>query len=123
MQLLHTVMDKASRRIMVIGSGVLFALLGLAVSYTLPGEMFPREDQGQISIEGQASQTATLEHTDRYVKELDAILATYPEIERRVTQVNNPTYEIFIQLADDRKRTTSDDPKGSQIPPSRYCRD
>ncbi len=108
MRLLHSVIDKAFRRIMVITSGVLFALLGVAIYYTLPGEMFPREDQGQISIEGQASQTATLEHTDRYVKEVDSILATYPEIERRVTQVNNPTYDIFIQLADDRKRSTAD---------------
>lgn len=105
---LHAVMDKASHRIMTLGCGVLFAALGLGVYYTLPGEMFPREDQGQISIEGQASQTATLEHTDRYVKELDAVLATYPEILRRVTQVTNPTYEIFIQLADDRKRTTAE---------------
>jgi multidrug efflux pump len=108
MRLLHSAMDKASHRAMIIASGVLFALLGLAVYSTLPGEMFPREDQGQISIEGQASQTATLDHTDRYVKELDSILATYPEITRRVTQVNNPTYEIFIQLADDRQRTTAE---------------
>ena len=105
---LHQVMDKASHRLMIILSGILFAAFGLAVYYTLPGEMFPREDQGQISIEGQASQTATLEHTDRYVNEVDSILATYPEIERRVTQVNNPTYEIFIQLSEDRKRTTAD---------------
>jgi len=67
-RLLHMVMNKAFRRAMVILSAVLFALLGVAVYYTLPGEMFPREDQGQISIEGQASQTATLDHTDRYVK-------------------------------------------------------
>lgn len=107
-RLLHSVMDRAYRRTMVILSGVLFALLGLAIYYTLPGEMFPREDQGQISIEGQASQTATLEHTDRYVKEVDSILATYPEIERRVTQVNNPTYEIFLQLADKRQRSTAE---------------
>lgn len=107
-ELLHMVMDKASRRFITIGSAILFALLGLAIYYTLPGEMFPREDQGQIAIEGQSSQTATLEHTDRYVKELDAILATYPEIERRVTQVNNPTYEVFIQLADNRKRSTAE---------------
>jgi multidrug efflux pump len=107
-KLLHQVMDRAYHRLMVILSGVLFALLGLAVYYTLPGEMFPREDQGQISIEGQASQTATLEHTDRYVNEVDAILASYPEITRRVTQVNNPTYEIFIALDEDRKRSTAE---------------
>jgi multidrug efflux pump len=105
---LHAMMDKTSRRIIVIVSGILFALLGLAVYYTLPGEMFPREDQGQIGIEGQASQIATLEHTDRYVNEVDSVLATYPEIIRRVTQVTNPTYDIFIQLADDRKRSTAE---------------
>ncbi|MBX9805886.1 MAG: efflux RND transporter permease subunit [Alphaproteobacteria bacterium] len=105
---LHSLMDVASRRMAVIFSGLAFALLGLAVYYTLPGEMFPREDQGQISIEGQASQTATLEHTDRYVNEVDAVLATYPEITRRVTSVNNPTYDIFIQLDDNRKRTTAE---------------
>jgi len=39
---------------------------------------------------------------------VDAVLATYPEIERRYTQVNNPTYEVFIQLTDDRKRSTAE---------------
>jgi multidrug efflux pump len=107
-QWLHALMEKASRRFMVILTGILFALLGLAVYYTLPGEMFPREDQGQISIEGQASQIATLEHTDRYVNEVDQILATYPEIIRRVTQVTNPAYDIFIQLSDDRARSTAE---------------
>jgi multidrug efflux pump len=106
--MLHAVMDKASRRIMIIVAGFFFALLGLGVYYTLPVEMFPREDQGQISIEGQASQSATLEHTDRYVDQLDHILAQYPEIERRVTNITNPTYDVFIQLADDRKRSTEE---------------
>jgi multidrug efflux pump len=106
--LLHKIIKTAWRRSLVIGSGLLFALLGLAIYFTLPNEMFPREDQGQISIEGQAAQTATLEHTDRYVKEIDAILATYPDIERRVTTVNNPTYDIFITLKEDRQRSTAD---------------
>lgn len=113
--MLHTVMHKAFRRMIVVLSGILFATLGLAIYYTLPGEMFPREDQGQIGIEGQASQTATLEHTDRYVKEVDAILASYPEVERRVTQVNNPTYDIFVSLYDNRKRTTAEIEKDLEV--------
>lgn len=114
-QLLQKVMDKASHRFTVIGSGILFALLGLGIYYTLPGEMFPREDQGKISIEGQASQTATLDHTDRYVKELDSILATYPDIERRYYSINNPTYDFIITLKDDRKRSTADIEKDLKV--------
>lgn len=88
-------------------AGAVFALIGYVCFLGLPRELFPKEDQGAIFIDGQATQSATLEYTDRYVKQLDDLLATYPEIKRRVTNINNPTYDISIQLNEDRTRPTS----------------
>ena len=102
---LRKLLDKKGK---VVLSGIAFALLGWVVSENLPKELFPKEDQGTIFIDGQASQSATLEYTDKYVKQLDDLLATYPEIMRRVTQVNNPTYDVSIQLHKDRARTTAE---------------
>lgn len=84
----------------VVISAVGFALLGLIIHRNLPSELMPREDQGNFMIEGQAPQTATLEYTERYVKQIDEMLAALGgEVERRVTQVISPTFDISVQCA------------------------
>lgn len=103
--LLQKDLKKPLRAIIV---GVLFALFGYAVFTTLPSERFPREDQGMISIDGQANQSATLEHTDRYVAEIDKIVGEIPEVDRRVIEVKNPTYDGNIQLKEKRARSTKE---------------
>ncbi|MEI8295531.1 MAG: efflux RND transporter permease subunit, partial [Alphaproteobacteria bacterium] len=54
--------------------------------------------------------SSTIAYTDRYVQKIDTVLNSVTEIERRVTQVTNPTYEMGIQLinARDRSRSTDD---------------
>lgn len=89
-------------------AGLVLAVVGTLTFVKLPKELFPKEDQGAIFVEGQASQSSTLDHTDKYVIQLDKILAEYPEIKRRVTQINNPTYDVSIQLNEDRSRTTEE---------------
>ena len=91
-----------------ISAGLIVALIGLLSYYGLPKELFPTEDQGAIFIEGQSAQSATLEYTDKFVGQLDAVLGTIPEIDRRITQINNPTYDVSIQLKEDRKRSTAE---------------
>lgn len=100
--------ETRKKSLLTVLGGAVFALLALFVFYQLPNEMFPKEDQGSIFIDGQASQSATLEYTDKYVKELDDVIASVPEVKRRVTQINNPTYDVSMQLHENRKRTTKE---------------
>jgi multidrug efflux pump len=85
-----------------------FALVGYIVYRNLPSEFTPKEDQGIITIDGQAPQTSTLEYTERYIQRIDEIIGSIPEIERRVLQIINPTFDASIHLKSDRKRSTDD---------------
>jgi multidrug efflux pump len=87
---------------------VAFALLGYIVHRNLASEFTPKEDQGVITIDGQAPQTSTLEYTERYIQRIDDIIGSIPEIERRVMQIINPTFDASIHLKADRKRSTDD---------------
>lgn len=92
-----------------VASGGGFALIGLLFYISLPQEFTPREDHGYISIEGQAPPSSTIGYTDRYVQKIDTVLDSIEEIERRVTQITNPTYEMGIQLKNARNRSRSTD--------------
>lgn len=92
----------------LIAAGIGFAIIGAMVYVKLPKELMPNEDRGMIYLDGQAPQSSTLDYTDRYVRQIDDILATIPEITRRVTEVNNPTFDISIQLDDQRQRSTKE---------------
>jgi len=87
-------------------SAVSFALLGVVLYKTLPSELWPKEDNGFISFNGTSPQTASLDFTDKYLQQIDEIIAEIPDVERRVTQITNPTFEGSIKLKDDRKRAT-----------------
>ncbi len=95
-------------RLHVVGIAIAFSLFGYIIYRNLPSEFTPREDQGTITIEGQSPQTATLEYTERYVEMIDNILGSIPEIDRRVTQIINPTFDVSLQLKNDRKRSTEE---------------
>lgn len=88
--------------------GASFAIFGLLLFLLLPKEYFPREDQGSLFIEGQAPQSATLEYTDRYVSQLDHFISTLDDVERRVSQINNPTYDVSVNLKENRKKSTEE---------------
>lgn len=82
----------------ILAGGFLF-VLGIVAIMGLPRQFMPNEDKGKIYINGQAAPSSTLDFTDRYVKQIDDILATYPEISRRVTNItNSTTYDISIEL-------------------------
>ncbi len=97
------------KRVRMAFLGLSFAGLGGVVYLLLPSEYFPQEDQGSIFIEGSAPHSATLAYTDRYVSQIDKFLGSLPDdIEKRVTQINNPTYDISVQLKADRKHSTAE---------------
>lgn len=97
-----------SMRVRITLIGGLFAAFGGLVYMLLPQEYFPKEDQGSIFVEGQAPQSSTLSYTDRYVRQLDQFLDTFEDIERRITQINNPTYDVRINLKPGRALSTEE---------------
>lgn len=89
---------------------IAIAGLGYLTHRFMPAETIPYEDQGSISISGQAQQSSTVAYTERYVRMLDDIINKIPEIERRVINITNPTFDGYIQLKprDQRKRNTEE---------------
>ncbi|GHS91157.1 membrane protein [Alphaproteobacteria bacterium] len=83
-----------------------FAGLGFAVYLTLPPQLFPKQDTGEIRIEGHSPQSATIDYTERYIQELDALLAAIPEVESRDISITNPTFKSVITLKSNRKRSS-----------------
>jgi multidrug efflux pump len=89
-----------SQRLYVLGCAAGIAILGLWVYIFLRSEFVPQADTRSIQIEANAPQSATIEYTERHIQDLDKILALYPEIERRITVINNPTVDISIELVE-----------------------
>ncbi len=97
------------KRFLTIGCGILLSVLGGVIYQYLPSELTPKEDQGAILVEGHAPLSATLSYTEGYVEQIDTYLAKeFPDIERRVTQINNPSFDINIELKKNRKLSTDE---------------
>jgi multidrug efflux pump len=97
-----------TKRIQVLSVAGLTSLLGLGVYVLLPSEFMPREDVGAFMIEGTAPQSSTVEFTEYHLGKMDDILSLYPEIDRRVANIINPTFDVAIDLDEKRDRTTND---------------
>lgn len=93
----------------VLGA-ILIWVIGTVVYLYLPAETTPYEDQGSMRIDGQAPQSSTMAYTERYVNMLDEAIKKIPEVERRVINITNPTFEGSIQLKSmtERNRSTED---------------
>ncbi len=89
-----------AHRMHILGVAFATSLLGIWVCVFLRFEYFPPEDTRSIFIDVSASQSATLEYTERHINDVDKILASYPEIERRISSINNPTATINAELTD-----------------------
>lgn len=97
-----------NHRLSVILVSLAFASIGFLEFKTLPLQLFPKEDTGWIAIEGHAPQSATLEYTEKYIKELDDLIAPIPEIESRDLSINNPTFKGYITLKERSKRSSDE---------------
>ncbi len=86
------------KRLMVALGAIGFAGLGYTIHQYLPAETQPYEDQGHLKIEGQAPQSSTLAYTERYVRLLDEAIDKIPEVDRRVINITNPSFDGYIQL-------------------------
>ncbi len=98
------------KRLITVLIAIGIACLGYIVHQYLPAETTPYEDQGSIRIDGQAPQSSTMGYTERYVEMLDQAIQKIPEVERRVINITNPTFEGSIQLKSksERERSTED---------------
>jgi multidrug efflux pump len=96
------------KRLWTIAVGIVFAGLGGVIYNYLPSELTPKEDQGFIMIEGHSPLSATLGYTESYVEKIDRFLSNMEDIETRVTQINNPSFDISVTLKKDRKMSTDE---------------
>ncbi|MBP9752263.1 MAG: efflux RND transporter permease subunit [Proteobacteria bacterium] len=105
----HYLKVALDNRLKTISIGVGLALFGLFQWQFLPKMQSPKEDTGYVFIKGHAPYTATIDYTEKYVKQLDAFIAQIPEVERRSTNITNATqFDAFVTLKKDRSRTSEE---------------
>lgn len=105
----ESLLNKAlNHRVAVVSVALVFAAFGYAVFKTLPSQLFPKEDTGWIVLKGHAPQSATLEYTEKYIQELDSLIAPIPEIESRDISITNPTFEAVITMKSRQKRSSDE---------------
>jgi multidrug efflux pump len=79
----HSLLDRVlTFRWAAIGGAGLIVAGMLALFMTLPDELAPSEDRGLIIGFASAPEGATIEYTDRYAQEMEAIFASIPEQNR-----------------------------------------
>ena len=100
--------------IIVIGLGSLAAMI---LSYgVLEKEFLPEEDKGRLLCMVNAPEGATMEYTDRMVREMEQILAATPEVETYGTTIafgsSGPgqvsSAIAFVRLKDERDRSAQE---------------
>lgn len=93
-------------------SGLVFALVGLYLAvYQLQRELMPDEDQGVLLTTADPPYGATLKYLEKYARQMDQILASVPELVKRMTivQVGDYTYSQNTMVPwEERKRSCND---------------
>lgn len=95
-QILTNVVIPKKGRVALIG--IAFSLIGIIVYKFLSQELTPKENQWSITLEGQGPQTATLEYTSKYVKLIDSVIASFPQVEKRISSILNPGIDMTVEL-------------------------
>lgn len=84
-----------TKRLWVVLIGVAVALIGFYLgAYQLRKELMPAEDQGVLLTYADPPYGATLKYIDKYTLQMDQVLASVPELEKRMTvvQVGDRSY-------------------------------
>lgn len=97
---------------------VLLVALGVAgiggfLFTQIPSELAPTEDRGTVMAMASAPEGASLEYTDRYVRQMEELAKSIPEAERVFSVIGSPLVtnaRMFIRLSDwsDRHRKQQD---------------
>lgn len=83
------------KRLWTVGIGLVIAFVGLYLGvYQLRKELTPAEDQGVLLTYADPPYGSTLKYIDKYALQMDQILSSVPELEKRMTvvQVGDMTY-------------------------------
>lgn len=87
------------KRLIVVSIGLVVALGGYGLgAFVLKSELAPKEDQSAIFGFINGPQGATMDFMDRYVRQVDEIIATVPEADSRYLQITVPTGWIRMGL-------------------------
>ncbi|MFQ5458975.1 MAG: efflux RND transporter permease subunit, partial [Myxococcota bacterium] len=70
------------RRVFVMGLAAAWIGLAFFVFRLVPKEFIPSEDRGSIFVFTQAPEGSTLEYTDRYMRQAEAIMQAQPEMDK-----------------------------------------
>jgi multidrug efflux pump len=88
-----------SARLLVILIGLAVAASSYFIFNQLKSELAPYEDQGTVVSVFVAPEGATIDYTDRYARQLEAVFAKMPDIERYFVVAGNPTVSQGISFA------------------------
>lgn len=100
------------RRNWVLGSLILIGGLGLAIFKFIPSELAPQEDMNEIDVFVAAPRSASFQYTDSYVRQLETIYKSFPEIDSYLSQSGtfSPAHAwqiLKLKPRNERKRTTA----------------
>lgn len=104
---LHYLLGK---RLWVIGSLVLVAVMGFFVHRYVPSELAPAEDMNQIFAAMQSPRSASFQYTNQYLHQLEDIFKKYPEIKQYISFNFSPNYAFnILKLVPKGERSRSTD--------------
>ena len=87
--------------VLLVALGV--AAIGGFLFTQIPSELTPTEDRGTVMATASAPEGASLEYTDRYVRQMEALANAVPEAERIFSVIGSPLVtnaRMFIRLSD-----------------------
>lgn len=105
-RLLHKLLNT---RMLVLLAGLGISLIGVIIGFNMKSELAPREDRGVVNTRAIGPFGATLEFTDKYMKQVDEIVKQVPEVERRLNLVQVPGESNTLNLLtnwENRERTS-----------------
>jgi multidrug efflux pump len=110
-------------RLFVILSLAVIAGVGFLIFHSLSSEFLPQEDYGLLKVSVNAPTGASLPYTERYMKVVEKILKTEPDIDTVVNSIGTTSANVAATLTPwgTRKKTTADviaemNPRLAKIP-------
>jgi multidrug efflux pump len=87
-----------SRRWIILLAGAAVSTAGYFLFVNLPTELVPREDQGIVNARAIPPLGANLDYTARYMDQVDKIIASIPEITKRLAMISAPGESTSLNL-------------------------
>jgi multidrug efflux pump len=98
------------KRLIVVAVGLAVAVSSVGLIWSLKSELSPLEDRGTIMATAIAPEGATIAYTDRYMRQVEDIIKTIPEVDRFMVVSGVPVVSqaiSFSRLKDWKERDRS----------------